>query len=1075
VWRARHEGSGQEVALKVLLAHRASHPRAMALLRDEIRAIAALDHPRIVQILGLGEVEDPAPPGVPVGSPWFAMELGRGTLKAVDSFDTLVAALELLLDALGHAHARGLLHLDLKPGNVLLGCEERDDVARGRLAGLRLSDFGLARSWRTVVETGSAQGTPAYMPPEQLRAQVRRFGPWTDIYALGHMAWELATGARAMSGSVNDVVRAQLSAVLPAFHPVFPVPRGFHDWLRWCLAHRPTARPQSAAEARAGLQSLLSDERATTGTVASPPSLPTGDTTILFDAPAPAPGAEAVAGTTSWPAPRFPERPGRPDAWGRLRGLPDAGLDVAALRAPRLVGRDDAVDQLWAAARRVHEGATPEQIRIRGGAGSGRRRLVTSIAQALCESVGASTLWVRADDDGVGPALRRWMSGEGLDGEALRDRLEEALEVAGGSEPWRVDGLAQWLSKERSPSAAERVHLLAGAWTRRMLVMVVEGGSPDVVAWLDALRASAEPAQVLVLWVNGPEGDEALVLQPLSDHAMESLLRSWFGLAPAVADRVAAHARGLPGAAVHVVHALREQGLLQPGPRGLTLGAGVELPDVSVPDQAWLRRVIDTVDEPTLHALERVAVDRSAWGDVGPEQVEALVAAGLVRRSAGGWTLGGEGERGALRGWAEAHGRLAEWRRRAARHPDVPVGRRGEHLLAAGHPLEAARAFLAAGREDFVAGAFRSASHHASRAAVALELAQTPLESELWGEQRHLALDGVANRGLVAEVRERAPSLLEDADRHGWEAAAARAQELRGWVAHLDQHNQDAVVDADRAADRWARIGRPSERARAVVFGGMYRLAAGDLEGALEQLEAVLPDIASRGDARMWVTAHVARANTLQRLGQLEASEKGLRQAYAGSEDDPTGRGRVCRQLVVTLTQGGRPEEALPFVEESVELCRRAGTWVAMAQTLNLKGEVLRDLGDLDGAAKAYLEAIDLALRQGHDAFHPSLNLAFTLLLLGQDDQALERVEALDPGDHMLEGLVMGWIAVVAHARSGRWMSARALAAGLVGEGEGLHERDLVALRSLAEEVAAGDPQLAAILAGAPSRSLSRT
>ena len=241
VWRAVHRSSGQRVAVKVLI----DRPEGAAALRAEVRAIASLDHPNIVQVVGMGEAGDGE---VAAGAPWFAMELATGTLPSgVHDAEGLRDALERVLGALAHAHARGLLHLDVKPANVLVGCPSgADEVASGPLAGLRLSDFGVARRWRTAPSGSGWQGTPAYMAPEQLRGEPRRFGPWTDVYALGHLAWQLATGQRALVGPTAEVVRLQLAGVWPPFVPRFTVPARLVDWVQWCLARRPEARPALA-------------------------------------------------------------------------------------------------------------------------------------------------------------------------------------------------------------------------------------------------------------------------------------------------------------------------------------------------------------------------------------------------------------------------------------------------------------------------------------------------------------------------------------------------------------------------------------------------------------------------------------------------------------------------------------------------------------------------------------------------------------------------------------------------------------------------------------------------------------
>jgi tetratricopeptide (TPR) repeat protein len=1075
VWRARHRGSGQKVAVKVLRGEAASAPGAVAALREEVRSIAALDHPRVVQLLGLGDAGEGRPAGVVEGAPWFAMELATGTLaQGVDTFEELVAALEQVLAALAHAHARGLLHLDLKPANVLLGCVGADDeVELGRVAGLRLSDFGIARRWRASTGSGSPQGTPAYMAPEQLRDEARRFGPWTDLYALGHVAWHLATGRRALSGSLTEVIRQQLAGVTPEFTPRFPVPARLVSWLRWCLARAPHERPQSAAEAWWGLRDLTGDAH-TLDTVTLGDPDPSGAATWVPDDPLPAaaPTPQSMEVVT-WTPPPMREPPRRAEAWGRLRWLPDAGLDVLALKPARLMGRDEELAALWTAAREASEGR-PWLVLLDGPPGSGRRQLVSALSERLCEAGVASILRLRADDDGPGPALRRWCQATDLTENRLRERLEEALRGAGEAEDWRIDGLAAWLDGRLSPAPPALATLLGGAWTRRALLVVVEGASTDAAAWVGALLDAAGPLRVLVVWVEPGAGAAAfgdhprattMTLSPLSPHAMEGLLRAWFGLARSLADEIGAAAGGLPEVAAQAVHHLRARGQLRPGSGGLER-SGVGPIGEARPDALWLARLEAAADEPLVRALEAAAVDRRGWTPLEPLRLEPLLAANLVQRGAEGWSFVGAHAAAALRERARAGGRLRRLHADAAAAEEEPHAR-GAHWLAAGEPDRAAEAFLASAWARHAAGAFRASALSAEQAAAALQQAGAPPADPRWAAARLASLEASAGRGLVAEVRAAVPTLLDDARRFGWADAETRSIELRGWLAHLQHQNAEAQLDAVEAARRWAAQGRLAEQGRALTFEGLYRLASGDAAGALDRLDRVLPLLEGCGEARSsLVTARVARANALQRLGRHDDALGELRAAYAASEGDATTRSRVCRQLTATLLQAERPGEALAYVQESARLARQGGALVALTHTLNLQGEVLRQTGRLADAAAAYLEAVDLAQRQGDAAFHPSLNLALTLLSMGEDDAALARAEALEPGDHRLEALVLRLVVLVAHARRGRWMSARGLARDLLPafRAVGARDRDLIVLVELGLAVDDLDPSVRAAL-----------
>ena len=155
---------------------------------------------------------------------------------------------------LGSAHARGILHRDLKPDNVLFAGQ--NDV-RG---GLRLVDFGLAflDEGQDDADERKAAGTPRYMAPEQLLSHWRDFGPWTDLYALGCLAWQLCTGETPFQSmrDFRQLLRAHLHMAPPAFKPIFKVPKSFEVWLRTLLAKRRTDRFPFAADALSALPAI---------------------------------------------------------------------------------------------------------------------------------------------------------------------------------------------------------------------------------------------------------------------------------------------------------------------------------------------------------------------------------------------------------------------------------------------------------------------------------------------------------------------------------------------------------------------------------------------------------------------------------------------------------------------------------------------------------------------------------------------------------------------------------------------------------------------------------------------------
>jgi eukaryotic-like serine/threonine-protein kinase len=196
VWRAVHRPTGHPAAVKLLLdPHQSDNVRSF---EAEIAAFAALEHPHIVRILDQGRSEEVLH-GIPAGAPWLAMELlGGGTAQTIGrdglQWTALRTVLVQVLDGLAHAHARGLVHRDVKPANILL-----DD---GPYPRWKLGDFGLAQSrGRSVLQAA----TVAYASPEQLAR--RDQGPASDLFSLGAVAWRLST-AQASRGGCEPFFRS---------------------------------------------------------------------------------------------------------------------------------------------------------------------------------------------------------------------------------------------------------------------------------------------------------------------------------------------------------------------------------------------------------------------------------------------------------------------------------------------------------------------------------------------------------------------------------------------------------------------------------------------------------------------------------------------------------------------------------------------------------------------------------------------------------------------------------------------------------------------------------------------------
>ena len=243
VYTALDERLGRKVVVKVLRPELAASISAERFER-EIRLAASLQHPNIVPLLLAGDAN---------GLPYFTMPFVEGeSLRArlaagPLSITEVVGVLRDVVRALSYAHARGVVHRDIKPDNVLL--------SNGTAV---VADFGIAKalsasrtesSSATLTQHGIAIGTPAYMSPEQAAGE-GNVDHRTDIYALGCMAYEMLAGRTPFHGrALATTLAAQIvEPPRPLTHWRTDIPAPLADLVTSCLAKNVEARPQSASD-----------------------------------------------------------------------------------------------------------------------------------------------------------------------------------------------------------------------------------------------------------------------------------------------------------------------------------------------------------------------------------------------------------------------------------------------------------------------------------------------------------------------------------------------------------------------------------------------------------------------------------------------------------------------------------------------------------------------------------------------------------------------------------------------------------------------------------------------------------
>jgi serine/threonine-protein kinase len=245
VWRAFDEVLARQVAIKVLCPETARRTDQVRGFWREARAIACLSNPHIGVVYDFGEYTGPGGARLAfvvmelVEGPSLQQRLVRGPLAWLEALRVCAQ----IADGLAAAHARGLVHRDVKPANVLLSS-----------GGVKLVDFGISAVVGQPADSaqdGFVMGTPAYVAPERLAGA--SVGPGADVYSLGIVLYETLTGRRPWRVSGDDEALAAHLLRDPApLPPIDGLPTQIRDLCRRCLAKDPDARPAAPEVALRG-------------------------------------------------------------------------------------------------------------------------------------------------------------------------------------------------------------------------------------------------------------------------------------------------------------------------------------------------------------------------------------------------------------------------------------------------------------------------------------------------------------------------------------------------------------------------------------------------------------------------------------------------------------------------------------------------------------------------------------------------------------------------------------------------------------------------------------------------------
>jgi hypothetical protein len=260
VYKAHDRRLNRPVAIKMILGGVAAGSGAATRFLEEAHALAALNHPHVIGVFDFGEHQ---------GLPYFVMEFCPGGSLRAKAKDRPLPAREaaVLVEQLARgvqaAHARNLLHRDLKPDNVLFAADGTP----------RITDFGLAKRFDDpepgngvgLTAPGAVLGSPSYMAPEQAEGDSKRVGPATDVYALGAILYELLTGRPPFRGSTfrETLDQVRSAAVVRPSRLRPEVPPGLETVCLRCLEKEPGRRYPTAEALADDLGTWLRDDNRT--------------------------------------------------------------------------------------------------------------------------------------------------------------------------------------------------------------------------------------------------------------------------------------------------------------------------------------------------------------------------------------------------------------------------------------------------------------------------------------------------------------------------------------------------------------------------------------------------------------------------------------------------------------------------------------------------------------------------------------------------------------------------------------------------------------------------------------------